>query len=228
MMAINTEIYYNPNDPGLLITSNIEKFNKNMELGIFPKTNYEKVLIANIDQYLVKDIAFNEVDNVYFQKIKGIISKYKLGVIAFHETTIDLSDVELNVEHLIIGDKSKIDLSSKNFINLKEITFLSVKTFKGKILDAFDTVKKLVLWYENKKSNDILLHFNHLKDFHIYNGSIQELDLTNNVEIEKLELHRCLKLEKVLLKSGQHLEHVTVEASNKLDTTNLGGFDPFY
>lgn len=124
-----SKIYYDQKDPGLLITSNIEKFHKNMELGIFPKTNYEEIPIEKIHQYKIKDIAFDEIDNAYFQSIKEIFSKYKFEAIAFHETIADLSEVVLDVEHLIVGDKSKINLSSNNFKNLKEITFFVGKNF---------------------------------------------------------------------------------------------------
>ncbi len=219
---MDTKIYYIPSSQGILITSDFAEIQNRMDIGMDPIIEYKQIELSDLKQYIIRAIGFQKVSAEYFEGIKEIISKFKFEAIAFHETTIDLSDVILDVEHLIIGDKSKINLSSKNFKNLKEITFLSVKTFKGKLLDTFDTVKKLILWYENKKSNEILLHFNHLKEFYIYNGSIPELDLTHNVEIERLQLHRCLKLEKVLLKPGHNLDYVIVEASNKLDISNLG------
>lgn len=218
---MDTNIYYDSQNPGLLITSDFEEIQKWMDLGVNPQINYKKITISEIENYNIKDIGFYKIDNDYFQSIKEIFSKYNFEAIAFHETTADLSDIVLDVEHLIVGDKSKINLSEKNFKNLKEITFLSVKTFKGKILDKFETVEKLILWYENKKSNDVLENFPKLKEFWINNGSIVELDITQNLYLEILELHRCLKMEKVILPTDIHLKKVIVEACNKLDTSNL-------
>jgi hypothetical protein len=63
--------------------------------------------------------------------------------------------------------------------------------------------------------------FPNLKEFYIYNGSIVQLDLTENPLIERLQLHRALKLEEVILPPTIHLKRVVVEACNKLDTSNL-------
>lgn len=216
-----TNIYYIPKDKGILITSDFADIQKRMDIGMDPIIEYVQVSISDFDKYNIRSFGFDKVDNTYFQSIKEMLTKYRFEAIAFHETTADLSDTVLNVEHLIVGDKSKINLSEKNFKNLKEITFLSVKTFKGKIVDKFDNVKKLILWYENQKSNTILENFPHLKEFYVYNGSIVELNLTENPYIERLQLHRCIKLEKVILPPIIQLEKVVVEACNKLDTSNL-------
>jgi hypothetical protein len=217
-----TNIYYNPKEKGLFITSNFEERQKRMDLGIFPRIDYKKINnLSELENYSFDGIAFDKVDNDYFQSIKEIFSKYKFKTVAFHETTSDLSDVVLDVKHLIVGDNSKINLSSKNFKNLNEITFLSVKNFKGKILDEFKEVEKLILWYENKKSNLILEKFPRLKEFWINNGSIVELDVTKIPLLEILELHRCIKLEKVTVASKNSLKKVVVEASNKLDASNF-------
>jgi len=216
-----TNIYYIPKHQGILITSNFEEIQRRMDIGMNPKIEFIKISISDLDKYKIKGFGFEKIDNDYFKSIKEIFSKYHFEAIAFHETTADLSDVILDTEHLIVGDKSKINLSEKNFKNLKEITFLSVKTFKAKILDKFEKLEKLTLWYENKKSNDILEKFPNLKEFYIYNGSIVELDLTENPRVERLQLHLCIKLEKVILPPAMHLKKIIVESCNKLDTSNL-------
>lgn len=218
---MDTNIYYIPDHQGILITSNFEEIQKRMDIGMDPVIDYIKISIGDISQYKIKGFGFDKIDNNYFQSIKEEISQYKFEAIAFHETTVDLSDVVLDVEHLIMGNNSKINLSSRNFKNLREITFLSVKTFKGKILDKFEDVKKLILWYENRKSNDVLEKFPNLKEFWINNGSIVELNITPNPFLEILELHRCLKLERVIIPPIVHLNRVIVVACNKLDTSNL-------
>ncbi|MGE6397379.1 hypothetical protein [Chryseobacterium scophthalmum] len=151
------------------------------------------------------------------------LSKLNIESISFHNCIIDykLFPEFDKVKYLTIGDSVKVDISFSNFPNLVDITFLSVKTFKVKILDKFEKVEKLILWYENKKSNDILKKFPKLKEFGINNGSIVELDITQNPNLEILELHRCIKLEKVIVPSGNSLKKVIVEASNKLDDSNF-------
>lgn len=218
---MDTNIYYIPIHHGILITSNFAEIQRRMDIGMNPKIEYIKISISDLDKYKIKAFGFEKVDNDYFQSIREEISKYYFETIAFHETTADLSDIIFNVKHLIIGDKTKINLSAKNFNGLEEITFLSVKTFKGKILEKFNNVEKLILWYENQKSNIILENFPNLREFYIYNGSIVELNLTENPLIERLQLHRALKLEKVILPSTIELKKVIVESCNKLDTSNL-------
>lgn len=218
---MDTNIYYIPTLQGILVTSNFAEIQKRMDVGMDPKVEYKKILISELNNYNFKSIGFDKVKNDYFQSIKQIFSEYKFETISFYETFIDLSDLVINVQHLIIGDKSKINISEKNFSNLNEITFLSVKTFKGKILDKFEKVDKLILWYENQKSNIILESFPNLKEFYIYNGSTVKLNLINNPLIERLQLHRCIKMEKVILLTEIHLKKVIVEASTLLDTSNL-------
>ncbi|WP_312177512.1 hypothetical protein [Chryseobacterium sp.] len=48
-----------------------------MELGIFPKTNYEEIPIEKIHQYKIKDIAFDEIDNVLNRAAAYITFKKK-------------------------------------------------------------------------------------------------------------------------------------------------------
>ncbi len=192
-----------------------------MDLGISPKINYQQITFNDLDHYNFKNIAFDKIENTYFQSIKKLFSKYLFEVIAFHETTADLSDTVINVEHLVVGDKSKFNLSENSFKNLKEVTFLSMKTFKGKIFDKFQEVEKLVVWHENQKSNTILENFPNLKELHIYNGSIVELNLNENQKIEQLELYRCTKMEKIILPPITHLKKVIIKDCKKLDTSNL-------
>lgn len=219
---MDANIYYNHKNEGLFITSDSEKVQKEINLGLYSNTNFEKIHLSNLDQYTVKGIGFDKVDDTYFQNIKYIFSKYEFEVIAFHRSNVNIDNIKINTKNLIIGNSSKINFGSEHFSNLKEISFLSVKTFKGRILDKINSVEKLILWYENKKSNEILLSFPNLKEFYIYNGTIIELNLTKNPLLEKLQLHRCTKLENVIVHPEHCLKKVIVESSNKLDTGNLG------
>ncbi|MFH6951462.1 hypothetical protein ACHRV6_23450 [Flavobacterium sp. FlaQc-51] len=108
----------------------------------------------------------------------------------------------------------KVNLLERNFIGLDEITFLSVKTFKGKILESFIDVKKMILWYESSKSNNILKLFPNLIELQIYNGNLVNLFLTENQKLKKLQLHNLPKLE--IVKKPDGLEELIVERCKML------------
>lgn len=217
----DTNIYYDPKDHSVLITSNFSKYQKGMDLDLFPRSDYKKIDVSEFEKFTIKDLAFDEIENDYFQDIKKIFSLQKYNGVVFRNTNVILGGTVLNVDHLLIGENSKINISQKNFKDLSQITFLSVKTFKGKILDVFTGVEKLTLWYENKKTNDIISLFPKLKELYIYNGTMPDLDLTKNHFIKILNLHRCIRLEKVILHKEIHLKEVIIEACNKLDISNL-------
>lgn len=217
---MDTNIYYDIEGQGLLVTSNFAEEKKWMDLGVNPKIEYRKIEISEIDNYKVVDVGFTKVEDDYFQKMKGVFSKLKLEAVAFHDSSVDLSDVIIDVQHLIIGEKSKMNISAKNFKNLEEVTFLSVKSFKGKILDQFDTVKKAVFWDSTKTSSFPEL-FPNLIELTINKGGLTELDLRNNKDLEKLGVHYCTKLEKILLPNHHKLNDVFIENCKNLDITNL-------
>jgi hypothetical protein len=208
-------IYYNVNKKGLIVTNNFEEIQKKMDLGIFPKSTYIKVEIQDLFKFDFKTISLNNINSFDFEAFKSIFSKYSFQIISIHNSIIDLEDVEINTRHLIIGDKVKVNLLERNFKGLDEITFLSVKTFKGMFFEPFMNVKKLILWYENSKSNDILKLFPNIIEFQIYNGSLVDLFLTENRKLKKLQLHNLPKLQKIGIKPDE-LEELIVERCKKL------------
>lgn len=219
---MNAGIFYDHNSSNLLITSNVPKWQKNVALGIYPNTKLEKIDFSELAKFEFNGISFDEIDNAYFQTIKSLFDKHILDYIAFHDTQVDLSAITINVNHLVIGEKAKLNLSVRSFKKLTKITFLSLKTFKGKVLHQFESVEQLVIWYEDRKVNEILPMFPKLKHLEINNGSLGELDLAANMMLETLSLHRCMKLEKVILDSSINLKKVVIGHCNRLDINNLG------
>ncbi|WP_166919758.1 hypothetical protein [Flavobacterium poyangense] len=208
-------IYFNVNEKGLIVTNNFEEIQKKMDLGIRPKSTYIKVEIQDLFKFNFLTITFNDINPINFQTFKSIFSKHSFQAIAFYNSIIDLEDVIINTKHLVIGDKVKVNLLERNFIGLNEITFVSVKTYKGIILESFMNVKKLILWYENNKSNDILNLFPNIVELQIYNGSLVDLFLTENRKLKKLQLHNLPKLQRVEIKPDD-LEELIVERCKKL------------
>lgn len=217
---MDTNIYYDIEGQGLLVTSNFSEEKKWMDLGVNPKVEYKQIAISEVDNYKVIDVGFIKIENDFFQTMNEIFSKLQLQAVAFHESSIDLADIIIDVQHLLIGEKSKIDISTKNFRNLEEVTFLSIKSFKGKILDQFDTVKKAVLW-DSTKTSSFPEIFPNLIELTINKGGLTELDLRNNKDIEKLDVHYCTKLEKILLPDDHKLNDVFIENCKNLDISNL-------
>lgn len=219
---MNNYIYYNPIEQGLLIKSNFEELQKRMEIGLSPKINYQKIDFSRINSIDIRYVVFDNIIGKDFLQFQELFARKYLESVAFHETIANLSGIKIKAKHLVVGEKSKIDLSSEFFQDVKEITFLSVKTFKGKMKDKFDSVEKVILWYENNKANEIISHFPNLRYFQINNGSLDQLDLSNNTMLESLQLHLCTKLEKVKIAKGHELKEVLVERCKKLDLSNLG------
>ena len=217
---MDTNIYYIPEHKAVSITSNFDEEKKWMDLGVNPKIEYIPMTISDFSKYEIRGIGFTKVDNSYFQTIKSIFSDFNFNSVAFHNSTVDLSNITINVRELFIGEKSKIDISAKNFRNLEEVTFLSIKSFKGKILDQFDTIKKAVLW-DSTKTSSFPEMFPNLIELTINKGGLTELDLRNNKHIEKLDVHYCTKLEKILLPDDHKLNDVFIENCKNLDISNL-------
>lgn len=120
---MNPGIFYNHNSSNLLITSNFSKWEKNIALGISPDTKFEKIDFSELAKFEFNGISFDEIDNAYFQTIKSLFDKHTLAYIAFHYTQVDLSAITINVNHLVIGEKAKLNLSASSFKQLTEITF---------------------------------------------------------------------------------------------------------
>ena len=191
-----------------------------MDAGIDPKIELIELHISDLDKYSFDGIGFKKVENDYFQKIKPIFSKYKFDIVSFYELDLDFSEIIIDAQHLIIGDKCKLNLSDENFKDLEEVTFISVKDFKGKVLNELSTVKKAVLWDSTQNS---LLHkmLPNLTELTVNKGSLTELDLRNHKYLEKLDIHYCPKLERVLLYKDDKLRDVMIENCKKLDISNL-------
>lgn len=217
---MDSKIYYIPEHKTVSITSNYSEIKKWMDLGIHPKVEYIPITISELSQYEINSVGFDKIDNNYFQTIKELFSKLNLTSVAFHESTLDLSDVIIAAQELFIGEKSKINILAKNFENLKEVTFLSVKTFKGKVLDTFESVKKLTVW-DNTKTSTLPEMFPNITELIVNKRSLTELDLTKNKNLEKLEIHYCSKLEQILLPENHKLKEVVIENCKNLDVTNL-------
>jgi len=212
---MNFSIYFNTDEKDLLVTSNFEEFQKRMDLGIFPKSTYIQTDIDGLSKLDFQIITLYNVKTLDFQYFKNIFLEYSFQIVAIHNSTLDFEDMIIITKHLVIGEKVKVNLLERNFSGLCEITFLSVKTFKGIIQEPFINVKKLILWYENSRSNDILKHFPNLIEFQSFNGSTVDLSLSENRKLKILHLHNFPKLESIDIKPDD-LEELIVYGCKKL------------
>ncbi|WP_160139810.1 hypothetical protein [Chryseobacterium sp. c4a] len=218
---MNTHIYYIPQYKAVSVIANFAETQKKMDLGMSPKVDYIPMTISDFSRYEIEGIGLVQIENDCFQAIKEIFSNFKFKSVAFHESNIELADVVIDAQHLVIGDRSKVNVSEKNFQNLEEITFLALKTYKGKVLTILNSVKKIAMWYEGKKSNTILSKFPELKELHCFNGSEIQLDIRENKCIERLELANFPKLEHILLDHDHIIKELKIENCKKLDISNL-------
>jgi len=216
---MDIKIYYIPEHQGISITSNFAEIKRMMDIGVNPKVEYKEISKSDFHMYPIKGISFEMVDNDYFQNVTDIFLGRRFEYLSFYNSVIDFSDVLLNVKHLVIGQKCKVDLCANNFKDLEEITFLELKSFKGKIMSEFNSVKKIVLWFESKKANGILTKFPSLKRLDIFNGSETKLDLRTNKDLESLKLGNLSKLEEILFDPATIITTAAIENCKKL---NLG------
>ena len=216
---MDIKIYYIPEYQGISITSNFAEIKRMMDIGVNPKVEYKEISKSDFHMYPIKSISFEMVDNDYFQNVTDIFVGRRFEYLSFYDSVINFSDVLLNVKHLVIGQKCKVDLSANNFKDLEEITFLELKSFKGKIVSEFNSVEKIVLWFESKKANGILTKFPSLKRLDIFNGSETKLDLRTNKDLESLKLGNLSKLEEILFDPATIIITATIENCKKL---NLG------
>ncbi|MBV8327824.1 hypothetical protein [Chryseobacterium sp.] len=217
---MDTNIYYIPKYQGISITSNFAEIQRQMDIGLEPKIEYIPIAISDLSKYKIRGLGFEKIQDEYFQSIKNLFSGLKLEAVSFHESNIDLSDVTIHVQHLLIGEKSKVNLSNDNFKDLEEVTFLSLKSFKGKVLNQLDTVEKAVLW-DSPKGSSLPEMFPNLKELTINKGALIKLDLRNNKDLEKLDVHLCTKLEQILLPDQHKLKEVFIENCKNLNVNNL-------
>lgn len=217
---MDTNIYYTPESKGLLITSNFEEIKKLMDLGVNPRIEYQQLIFSDFGKYEIEWLAFEKVENLYFQKVSSIFSISRFKTIAFHESNIDLYGHVLNTESLVIGERCQIDLVNEYFNNLKKINFLSLKTFKGEIKNPILSVLQAILW-DTTEGNILPEMFPDLNELTINKGSITKLDLIQNKNLEKLDIHLCSKLENILLPEDHKLNFILIENCKNLDVSNL-------
>lgn len=219
---MDANIYYIKNNHTLFITSTFAEIQRNMDLGINPQLEYLKIEISDVANYIIKAIGFDKVDDLYFQSIKDIFANNRYEGVAFHNCAINLTGICIDTEHLVVGDSCKINFTKENFKNLKEITFLSMKSYKGRIIYNISYVKKITAWYVGLKSELVLSLMPNLEELVINHGSMTTLDLLANPKLRVVGLHYCRKLEKVVINSEQKIEKVVVENCKNLDINNLG------
>lgn len=171
-----------PESKGVLITSNFKEIKKLMDLGVNPRIEYQEFIFSDFNKYEIEWLAFEKVENLYFQKISSIFSISRFKTIAFHESNIDLHGLVLNTESLVIGERCQVDLANEYFNNLEKINFLSLKTFKGKIKNPILSVSKAILW-DTTKGNFLPEMFPYLHELTINKGSITQLDLIQNTNL---------------------------------------------
>lgn len=200
----------------ILITTRIDYWLEKIKLGIFPKQNYllidEKDVLNNKN---IVNISFDKIVSV--EDINYFLELFKSNsdkqVIAFHECK-SKEITKYYSKHLVLGEKCFLPINVENTEIVEEITFLSLKTFKGKISSLIYNVKTLNVWNDKGKLNEIVLAFTDLRVLKIYNSDVQILDLTQFLNLVSVEIYNCKKLE-IINFSENNTANVTLENSPK-------------
>jgi hypothetical protein len=207
---MNAKIYITKNNE-LFITSRIEEWERKIQLKIFPDLKFKLVDISENNKLRsVTGITYDMVSYEDFVIVNNIIESYSPQELAIYESNIITSPV-IFCSHLLLGDMINFELRHERLKNVERISFLSLKSFKGKIINNLIDVKHLVVW-EDKKSimNDILKRFPNLESLYLVRTSLEFLDLSVNKSLLRLELHDCRKLNK--LEFGENIpENIVIE-----------------
>lgn len=216
---MDAKIYIN-DQSDILITTRIDYWIEKIKLGIFPEQNY--LLIDEEDVLNNKNLVNISFDKIVTTNINYFLELFKNNsdnqVIAFHEC----KSKEINryyAKHLVVGEKCILPINVENSETVEEITFLSLKTFKGKVTSLIYNVKTLNVWNDKGKLNEIVLAFIDLRVLKIYNSDVQILDLTQFLNLVSVEIYNCKKLE-IINFSENNTANVLLENSPR--TTILG------
>jgi len=216
--------YLNTNEEGcttLSVTSRSEYWLNEVELNTSPSLGTE---IFDLEKDINNDsisIGFDGVEaNIFRYVIEHINIQRSIKILAIHNSDIEIDlTLSLNLDHLIIGLNNNINMSKWN-INAREITFYSLKTFKGILPNSFSIVEKLTVWDDKNRINDLLKLFVLITELKITNSNIEELDLKSLKQLKMAHLAHLNKLVNIEIPSPNKLERIIVEKCKKYIPTD--------
>ncbi|GEM_PF-1695740 len=182
----------------LLVTSRAEYWLNRVKLETTPPIGTEIFDLA-------KDIKSNSV-NITFDNIDSAVFNFVVNEFALSKSICNLAIQNSNIEiglklsfcadHLIIGEGCNINMSLWS-VNIREFSFLSLRTFKGIFPKNFSSIDKLTIWYINDKLKGVLELFDNISELNIIHGDIKDLNLSLFSKLEKVYLSHLVKLEKI-------------------------------
>lgn len=218
---MNSSIYTDKFN-GLLITSRFEDWEKKIKLGIFPDFEYAQTDILNLKNniQIIDSVAFDKVSSDDFNLVNSILKQKRIGAIAIHESDISNSP-KLFCQHLIIGEKVTIDLKNEMLNAVEGITFLSLKTYKGKVIDDLTNIKNLTVWHDKGYANSLFKKTPALESLQLYDTSVEALDLSLNPYLNSAGFYVSKNLQKVYFSKEKLPENIGYEACPNLDLERL-------
>jgi len=194
---MDTKIYLDKSG-GLLITTRFSEWENNMRLGIFPQQHFLLIdtFALKSNHIILKSVSFDKVPLKDFVTINNYLKYIEFDEVAIHEC--NLINVQLpNCKHLILGIKVKLNLSNEILLSIQKITFLSLKTFRGKILNDLNNIKDLIVWDDIGFINELLKKIPYIEILQLFKTNLETLDISLNHHLCLLELYNSKKLKRL-------------------------------
>jgi hypothetical protein len=219
------EIAYNPEYKNIVVSSRPKE-----KLGLI--NGPEQVLLRDLlelNKFPFEGISFDGIDTSWLSENAHHFAAFTFDTLCFQRCKLDLENIIWRCRHLIIGKSNNLVLKDSNFLDLKEITFLSIREFKGRFLGPFKGIEKAVLWKGNEKVNEIIRQLPDIRELSMFQGSVEELDLLENLALEVVDLHLCTKLKSIKFNPIHIIPTLVLESCNKLPdmSAHVGRFARF-
>lgn len=211
------------NSVGLFITSRTEYWLERVRLSIHPPLGEEINCLFDDIQNVSIILGFDKIDSDIFNSVITEISKKNVITdLGIHNSVINVNlDSTLLVDKLYIGESTTMDLDSAQ-IDAKEITFLSLKTFKGFFLSKFPNVQSLTIWEDKNRINELLEVFFNIKELILTSSNVEILDFKLVMRLNNVDLRYCNKLTSIEVGAKHKIQRLIVQKSkNYFPSINL-------
>lgn len=200
---------------GLFVTSRTDYWQERCRLRISPSLGEEIAHLKDVKGQTVV-LGFDQIDSKVFNGVVEEVSTLNtIKELAIHNSKIHVDfTATLSIDHLYIGEKVALDLHASQ-IESKEVTFLNLKTFKGRVLSKFPATESLTVWYDRDNINKLIESFYNVQKLVVTHCNVEMLDLGLLSRLTVINLAYCRNLTKINVLEKHSLEIITVQTSKK-------------
>jgi len=207
----------------LFVTGRYEFWLNKVKLNISPPLGTE---IFSLEDEIEADsinLGFDFIEAKDFEDVlRKMMNKRTINDMGIHDCNLNIkSDFCLTLNHLYIGNNVNINMTLWNII-VNEVTFLSLKTFKGCFPPSIPSVRELTIWDDKNGVNEYLKVFSNISKLSLTNSNIEVLDLKLVLKLKEAHLAYCRKLKNVEVNEKNEIVKIIVKhCKNYIPTDKL-------